>query len=111
MAEPPALDLRRYGRAGQCVAPRVYNIPTYGRKMSQQQRERVSAFDRAKASFNSPQRSGYFDLYDSDLILHGFPSNLPANFEGLRMFYNSMWTAFPDSNLEFDDIVVQGAKS
>jgi hypothetical protein len=54
--------------------------------MSQQQREVVSAFDRAKASFNSPQSSGYFDLYDSDLILHGFPPKLPANFEGLKMF-------------------------
>jgi predicted ester cyclase len=75
------------------------------------QQELISAFDRAKSSFNSQQdRSGYLNLYDSSLIAHGFPPNLPGNFEGLKMFYNALWAAFPDSHLEFDDIVVQGDK-
>lgn len=77
--------------------------------MSQQ--EIISAFDRAKLSFNSQQdKSGYLNLYDSSLIAHGFPPNLPGNFEGVKMFYNAVWAAFPDSHLEFDDIVVQGDK-
>jgi predicted ester cyclase len=77
--------------------------------MSQQ--ELISVFDDAKASFNSQgDRSGYLNVYDSSVIAHGFPPNLPGNFEGLKMFYNALWAAFPDSHLEFDDIVVQGDK-
>ncbi len=73
--------------------------------------ELVAAFDRAKASFNSQSdRTGWFDLYDASLIAHGFPANLPANFEGVKIFYNALWTAFPDSHVEFDDIVIQGDK-
>jgi predicted ester cyclase len=44
------------------------------------------------------------------LIAHGFPPNLPGNFERLKMFYNALWEAFTDSHLELDDIVVQGDK-
>ena len=77
--------------------------------MSQQ--ELISVFDDAKASFNSQgDRSGYLNLYDSSVITHGFPPNLPGNFEGLKIFYNALWAAFPDSHLEFDGIVVQGDK-
>jgi predicted ester cyclase len=73
--------------------------------------ELISAFDRAKASFNNQaDRSGYFDIYDPSLIAHGFPPNLPGNFEGIKMFYNALWGAFPDSHLEFEDMVIQGDK-
>jgi hypothetical protein len=62
--------------------------------MSQQ--ELISVFNDAKASFNSQgDRSGYLNIYDSSLIAHGFPSNLPGNFEGLKMYYNALWAAFP----------------
>ena len=45
--------------------------------MSQQ--ELISVFDDAKASFNSQgDRSGYLNLYDSSVITHGFPPNLPG---------------------------------
>jgi predicted ester cyclase len=75
------------------------------------QQELISAVDRAKASFNSQQdRSGYLNLYDSSVIALGFPPNLPGNFEGLKMFYNALWAAFPDSHLKFDDMVIQGDK-
>lgn len=79
--------------------------------MSEKQEVLISALDRAQASFNHQQdRTGYFDLYDSSLVTHGFPSNLPNNLEGLKTFYNSIWAAFPDSHLEFNDMVVQGDK-
>jgi hypothetical protein len=72
--------------------------------VSQQQQELISALDRAKASFNNQQyKSGYLDLYDSSLITHSFPPNVPGNFEGLKTIYNVLWAAFPDSHLEFDD--------
>jgi hypothetical protein len=76
------------------------------------QEELITAFDRAKASFNSQQdRSGYLNLYDSSFIAHGFPPNLPGNFEGLKMFYNALLAAFPDSHLEFHDIVFKVTSS
>lgn len=80
--------------------------------MSQQQKDLTSAFERIELAFNSQgDKSVYFDLYDRELTMHGFPPNVPANFEGLKSFYNSLWTAFPDSRVKFNDLVIQGDKA
>ena len=52
-------------------------------------------------------------MYDSkSLQIHGFPPNLPSNFEGMRMFYDAVWRAFPDSQLVIDDdVIVEGDKA
>ena len=66
----------------------------------------ISAFNRTE------DRSGYFNLYNpKSLQVHGFPANLPSNFDGMRMFYNVLWHAFPDSYLVIDDIIVEGDKA
>ncbi|MDQ4016380.1 MAG: ester cyclase [Thermoproteota archaeon] len=51
-------------------------------------------------------------MYDSkSLQVHGFPPNLPSNFEGMRMFYHVLWRAFPDSHLVINDLIVEGDKA
>lgn len=80
--------------------------------MSQLQNEIASAFERTESAFNNQaDRSAYFDLYDPELISHGFPPNVPANFEGLKTFYNSLWAAFPDGRVKFNDLVIQSDKA
>jgi predicted ester cyclase len=71
------------------------------------------AIRRAISAFNNAEdRSDYFNLYDSNsLQVHGFPPNLPSNFEGMRMFYDALWRAFPDSHLVIDDLIVEGDKA
>lgn len=43
--------------------------------------------------------------------MNGFSANLPSNFEGVRMFYDALWHAFPDSQLVIDDLIVEGEKA
>jgi predicted ester cyclase len=67
------------------------------------------AVKRAMDAFNNPaDRTGYFELYDQDVILHGFPPGLPPGIAGLKAFYGSLWKAFPDCSLELSNVVTQG---
>ena len=61
---------------------------------------------------NKENRMPYFDLYDDDsLVTHGLPPNLPSNKEGLKTLYTDLWQAFPDLNVVYDDVLVQGNKA
>ena len=63
-------------------------------------------------TFNDPQKreSKYFEFYDDSLVIHGFPSNLPTNKEGFKQFIYSLWQAFPDIRIIFEDIIIEGNK-
>lgn len=63
-------------------------------------------------TFNDPQKreSFYFDFYDDSLTIHGFPPNLPTNKEGFKQFIYSLWRAFPDIRIIFEDIIIEGNK-
>ena len=52
----------------------------------------------------------YFEFYDDSLLIHGFPSNLPTNKEGFKQFIYSLWRAFPDIRIIFEDIIIEGNK-
>src|SRR4051812_15877731 len=64
-------------------------------------------------TFNNPQNreSSYFDFYDDSLIIHGFPPNLPTNKNGFKQFIYSLWEAFPDIIITFEDIIIEGNKA
>ena len=63
-------------------------------------------------TFNDPQKreSSYFEFYDDTLIIHGFPPNLPTNKDGFKQFIYSLWRAFPDIRIIFEDVIVEGNK-
>jgi predicted ester cyclase len=63
-------------------------------------------------TFNDPQTRelSYFEFYDDSLIIHGFPPNLPTNKEGFREFIYSLWRAFPDIRIIFEDLIIEGNK-
>ena len=63
-------------------------------------------------TFNDPKtrESSYFEFYDDSLIIHGFPPNLPTNKEGFKEFIYSLWSAFPDIRIIFEDLIIQGNK-
>ena len=63
-------------------------------------------------TFNDPQTRelSYFEFYDDSLIIHGFPPNLPTNKEGFKEFIYSLWRAFPDIRIIFEDIIIEGNK-
>ena len=63
-------------------------------------------------TFNDPQKRelSYFDFYDDSLTIHGFSSNLPTNKEGFKQFIYSLWRAFPDIRIIFEDLIIEGNK-
>ncbi|HEY6950400.1 MAG TPA: ester cyclase [Nitrososphaeraceae archaeon] len=63
-------------------------------------------------TFNDPQtrESSYFKFYDDSLIIHGFPPNLPTNKKGFQEFIYSLWSAFPDIRIIFEDLIIEGNK-
>lgn len=64
----------------------------------------------AARKFSDPAtRAHYFDLYDADAVLHGYPGVEPG-IDSIRQFYASFWAAFPDAQLQIEDIVEQGQK-
>jgi steroid delta-isomerase-like uncharacterized protein len=68
--------------------------------------QNLAAIERAVGAFNNPnERERYFDLYASNVVLHGFPPGLPAGQAGVKAFFNGFWQAFPDAKLRGDDIV------
>lgn len=71
--------------------------------------ERV-AFDRAIDNWNRGDLAAYLELYDADVVLHGFAPGLPAGVAGARAFYEGVWAAFPGSRLVIDDVVQEGDK-
>lgn len=67
------------------------------------------AVKQAIDAFNNPSdRTGYFGLYDDNVVLHGFPPGLPPGLAGLKAFYGGLWQAFPDCHLELSNVVTQG---
>lgn len=67
-----------------------------------------AALRSAVQKFNDPaDRERYLDLYDPDVVLHGYPRGL-AGREGARKFYAQLWAAFPDARLQIEDVIGRG---
>lgn len=58
--------------------------------------------------WNNQNLDGYLELYDANIILHGFPPGLAPGVEGARQFYTGVWAAFPGNQLTIDDAVAEG---
>ena len=58
---------------------------------------------------NLADRSGYFDLYDADAVVHGYQGVEPG-LESIKQFYYTFWAAFPDSILTLEDVLAEGAE-
>lgn len=66
------------------------------------------AINRALKCFADPaQRSRYFDLYAEDIVLHGYVGVHPG-LESVKEYYETFWSAFPDSRAKAEDIVEHG---
>jgi predicted ester cyclase len=65
----------------------------------------------AFSRFNeSGSRDAFFDAYDPDVALHGYPGALQG-LDGLRAFHEALWEAFPDARLTVEDLVVEGDRA
>ena len=70
----------------------------------------ASILERAARHFNEPTtRDRYFDLYDRDAVLRGY-AGVPPGIDGIKAFYATVWSAFPDARLELEDVIEEGDK-
>ena len=67
--------------------------------------------ENAREKFNQGDLEGYLSiLYDPNVILHFLPPGLPPGYAGAELFYGGFMAGFPDAQLHFDDIVIEGDK-
>jgi predicted ester cyclase len=72
--------------------------------------ENRAVFQRAIDHWNSGNFAAYLEVYDANVVLHGFPPGLPPGIEGAKAFYAGMWAAFPNPRLIIDDVILEGDK-
>jgi predicted ester cyclase len=66
-----------------------------------------AALEQARLQWNAGNLGGYLQLYDGDVALHGYAGVEPG-FGGVRKFYEAFFTAFPGSQLIFEDVFGAG---
>lgn len=65
-----------------------------------------AVFQRAVNNWNDGNLTAYLDLYDAQVILHGLPPGLPPGREGVKLFYDGLWEAFPQPRLIIQDVIM-----
>ena len=66
--------------------------------------QNIAALHRAVDCFNARDLDGYMELYDEDVVLHGYPPGVEGK-EGARAFYTGFQNALPDAHLEVHQVV------
>ena len=67
--------------------------------------ENKTTLQRAATAFNDAhKRSAWFDIHDPSVVAMGLGPK-PLDLDGLKKFYDGLWTAFPDLHIRIEDIV------
>jgi predicted ester cyclase len=71
--------------------------------------ENKSAVAGAIDTFNDPDaRRKYLEIHDSSVTAYGLGSPDPVEFEGVTLFYETLWSAFPDVEATIEDMIAEG---
>jgi predicted ester cyclase len=63
-----------------------------------------AALERARDHWNRGGLSSYLELYDRDVMFHGY-AGVEPELPDVRRFYEEFWSAFPGSQLIFEDLI------
>lgn len=63
---------------------------------------------RAIDNWNAGSLDAYLELYATNVVLHSVPPDFPPGIEGVKKMYNGMWSSFPGSTIEIDDLFGEG---
>ncbi len=66
-----------------------------------------AAFDRAIAAWNAGDLDGYLEMYDADVLLHGY-SPEPMGKDAVRGFYGALFEGLADIRLDIHRVVEEG---
>ncbi len=65
---------------------------------------------RAIEKWNEGNLDAYLELYAHSVVLHSVPEDFPAGVEGVRKMYEGMWSSYPGSLIQIDDLLGEGQK-
>lgn len=74
--------------------------------MSAEENKTISR--RAVENINRGDLDAYLQLYDESVVLHGYPPQIPPNFEGATMFYGALLGGLPDAQVIIEDLLAEG---
>ena len=69
--------------------------------------DNLATLKRAIERWHHNDLPGYLELYDPSVVLHGYQGVEPG-LASVTAFYQAFWSAFPNSQLNLDDIISQG---
>jgi predicted ester cyclase len=71
--------------------------------------ENKAAVLEAIEAFNDVEdRRRYLEIHDSSVTAHGIGSDEPVDLEGVKLFYEMLWGAFPDVQVTIEELVGEG---
>lgn len=72
--------------------------------------DNLEALQRAIDQWNRGNLDGYLELYAPEIVLHSVPPGFPAGVEGVKKMYSGMWSTYPGSTIQIDDLFGEGEK-
>lgn len=72
--------------------------------------DHTAVLQRAIERWNHGDLDGYLGLYAPRILLHSVPPGFPSGVEGVKKMYQGMWSTFPGSTIEVEDVFGQGEK-
>lgn len=60
--------------------------------------------------FNQKDLTAFEAYFSANLKDHALPPNVPEGFEGRKIFYSAMLAAFPDMQVNLEDVFAEGNK-
>ena len=66
-----------------------------------------NAIEAAREAFNSGDLDGYLEIYDEDVVAHGYAPG-PLDHAGVSSFYREIAAGLADARLDFPDVLEEG---
>jgi predicted ester cyclase len=63
---------------------------------------------RAIENWNAGNLDAYLELYAPNVVLHSVPPGFPAGVEGVKRMYQGMWSSYPGSTIQIEDLFGEG---
>ena len=67
-----------------------------------------AALAQAIENWNRGNLAAYTEIYDPNVVLHGFPPDLPPGRAGAKLFYDGLWAGFARPRLLIQDVIAEG---
>jgi len=72
--------------------------------------DNAAALRSAIENWNEGNLDGYLGVYAPNIVLHSVPSGFPPGVEGVKKMYQGMWSSYPGSTIQIEDLFQEGER-